>query len=87
MKKYESKILNDFFEIKDKVGYEKTLAKMTIAKKISEGMAKQKLGKKELALAMKKYPSEVTKWISGGHNFTIDTLIELQNILKIKLIY
>lgn len=87
MKKHESKILDDFFKITDRVAYEKVLAKMTIAKKISEGMAKNKIGKKELALKMKQQPSVITKWLSGGHNFTIDTLIELQNELRIKLIY
>lgn len=86
MKTHRSKLIDDFFTITDKVTYEKTLVKMTIAKKISKGMAKQKIGKKDLALKMLQQPSVVTKWLSGGHNFTIDTLVELQNQLKIKLI-
>lgn len=86
MRENKSKILDEFFKITDRVEYAKTLAKMTIAKEISEGMAKRKIGKKELALAMKQQPSVITKWLSGTHNFTIDTLIELQEQLKIRLI-
>ena len=84
---HNSKILDDFINNFDEIGYAKCLVKMTIAKKIAEGMAKQKIGKKKLALKMKQQPSVITKWLSGTQNFTIDTMVELENELKIKLIY
>jgi hypothetical protein len=31
-------------------------------------------------------PSIITKWLSGTHNFTVDTLIELQHALDITLL-
>ena len=64
----------------------KTIAKVVISKKILEGMMKQKIGRKELAIKMKKQPSVITKWLSGTHNFTIETLIDLEQILNIKLL-
>ena len=64
----------------------KTIAKVVISKKILEGMMKQKIGRKELALKMLKQPSVITKWLSGTHNFTIETLNDLEQILNIKLL-
>ena len=32
-------------------------------------------------------PSLVTKWLSGTHNFTVDTLIELEHVLEIDLFH
>lgn len=86
MKTYRSKLLDKFFEVNDKLEYQKVVSKMLIAKRISEGMQKQKIGKRELAINMKISPSVITKWLSGTHNFTIDTLIEIENELKIRLI-
>jgi transcriptional regulator with XRE-family HTH domain len=37
-------------------------------------MAERGLSKLEFAQALGKRPSEVTKWLSGQHNFTIRTL-------------
>lgn len=34
--------------------------------------------KKDLAEKLGKNPSEVTKWLSGSHNFTMDTLAEIE---------
>ena len=87
MKEHKSDILDEFFRVDSKVDYQKTLAKMTIAKKISEGMAKNKIGKKEMATILKQQPSVITKWLSGTHNFTIETLVELQCLLRVKLIF
>ena len=42
--------------------------------RISELMAERGLSKLEFAQALGKRPSEVTKWLSGQHNFTIRTL-------------
>ena len=45
-----------------------------IANKIAKLMAAKGLSKKQFADAIGKRPSEVTKWLSGQHNFTISTL-------------
>src|SRR5690606_5929768 len=36
--------------------------------------------KKDLAEKLGKNPSEVTKWLSGKHNFTTDTLAEIERV-------
>lgn len=47
------------------------------------------LSKKEFADAIGKRPSEVTKWLSGQHNFTLRTLAMLsaffgENLVEVK---
>jgi transcriptional regulator with XRE-family HTH domain len=39
----------------------------------------------EFALKIGKHQSEITKWVSGSHNFTIDTLNEIAFALNIEL--
>ena len=48
-----------------------------IAKEIDALMREKGLTKKQFADALGKKPSEVTKWLSGQHNFTIRTLAML----------
>ena len=45
-----------------------------ISDRIYELMQKRGLSKKQFADAIGKRPCEVTKWLSGQHNFTIATL-------------
>lgn len=42
-------------------------------------MKEQGLSKKQLADAIGKRPSEITRWLSGEHNFTISTLSMLSS--------
>ncbi|MGN0189500.1 MAG: helix-turn-helix domain-containing protein [Candidatus Cryptobacteroides sp.] len=44
------------------------------AEQIAAAMKLRGLGKKQFAELMHRSPSEVTKWLSGGHNFTIALL-------------
>lgn len=65
----------------------KTDAKMEIAAKIAQAMEAKKWKKKDLLNVVgKDNPSIITKWLSGTHNFTIDTLVELERALSISLI-
>ena len=45
-----------------------------ISNRIMELLEERGLSKLELARSLGKRPSEITKWISGQHNFTIRTL-------------
>lgn len=40
----------------------------------------------QLAEALNQLPSVITKWLRGTHNFTSDTLSNIENILGIKLL-
>lgn len=45
-----------------------------ISDRINELMEQRGLTKKQFADALGRRPSEITKWLSGQHNFTIATL-------------
>ncbi|SDZ98031.1 Helix-turn-helix [Arachidicoccus rhizosphaerae] len=41
----------------------------------------------DLAIALDKSPSEVSKWLSGMHNFTLKSLVKMEQALGVCLIY
>lgn len=47
---------------------------MTVSNRIYELMTQKGLSKAEFARAIGKRPCEITKWLSGQHNFTLATL-------------
>ena len=52
---------------------------------IDEALKAKGWNKKQLAEVMHKNPSEVTKWLSGTHNFTLETLYLIELHLGVKL--
>lgn len=50
-----------------------------ISDRIDQLMHEKGLSKKQFADALGRRPSEVTKWLSGQHNFTIATLAMLSS--------
>lgn len=61
--------------------------KMLIAAKIADAMKVRNWNNSQLLAAVNKAnPSVITKWLSGTHNFTVDTLAELEHALGIKLL-
>lgn len=48
-----------------------------IADRICQLMEERGLSKKQFAEAFGRRPSEITKWLSGQHNFTLRTIAKL----------
>ncbi len=59
---------------------------MTLSAKISDELKKLKLTQKELARLLGKKDSEISKWLSGDHNFTIKTISKIEAALNTSLI-
>lgn len=53
----------------------------TTARQIEAAMERKGLTRSQLAEAMGRNRSEVTKWLGGNHNFTNDLLAELSQVL------
>lgn len=64
----------------------KTDKKMILAAKIANAIKAKGLKKSEFAEKLGKQPSEISKWLSGTHNFTIETLMDIEQILSIQLL-
>ena len=56
---------------------EETRLSFAISNRIAALMQEKRLNKKQFAEALGKRPNEITRWLSGEHNFTISTLAML----------
>lgn len=74
-------------ELLDSLSPEESLRiekRMLLAAKLDDAMQAKGWRKKDLMLAMgKKNQSEITRWLSGTHNFTSDLLIDLGRVLNV----
>jgi transcriptional regulator with XRE-family HTH domain len=57
-----------------------------IVDRIHEILRMKNLSQKDLAALLDKKESEVSKWMSGTHNFTLKTLIRIEDILGFPII-
>ena len=53
---------------------------------IETALQKQGITKKELAERTGTSCAAVSRWLSGGHNFTLSTLARIQSVLDVQLI-
>ena len=65
---------------------EKTRNKMLLAAKIADAMRSRGLSQKQMATEMDKTESEISEWLSGDRNFTVDTLTEIEGFFGIRLL-
>lgn len=70
--KYKEMVAQVPAEIKEEVNLS-----FAISNKIDELMRERGLSKKQFADQIGKRPSEITRWLSGQHNFTVATLASL----------
>ncbi|MEA5426861.1 helix-turn-helix domain-containing protein [Arcicella lustrica] len=63
----------------------RTDRKMRIAVMIADAMQAKNLGRKQFADKIGRRPSEITKWLSGTHNFTVETIADIERTLNIKI--
>ena len=52
-----------------------------IADRIHDILKEKGLSQKDLAFRLGKKESEISKWMQGTHNFTIETLVSIENAL------
>ncbi len=76
--------LDDILEEISPVEMKKTEQRMLNAVKIRKAMVDKGWNNTRLLEALNmKSPSIITKWLSGTHNFTQDTLVEISEVLNI----
>lgn len=84
---YESDLISGLLSEITPEEQEKTNKRMLLAARIDKAREKKGWSKKELAAQLGKRPSEISKWLSGTHNFTTDTLFDLERILEARFIH
>lgn len=83
---YTSEILSEIFAEITPRQQKRSDNRMLLAVKIKDGMNAKGWRNTQLAKALKQKPSVITKWLSGTHNFTADTLSDIEDELGIKLL-
>lgn len=79
-------VLKEILDKIDEVELTRIRKRMMLAVKISEAMIKCGYSKEQFAHLMNKDVSIISDWLSGDENFTINTLMDIENILGIKLL-
>lgn len=57
-----------------------------LSKRIDYLLRQNDLDQKELAKRLNKKESEISKWMTGSHNFTLKTLAKIEDVLGEKLL-
>jgi len=83
---YNSKIIDELFDSISPEEEEKIRKRMLLAARIDKAIKAKGWKKKDLAEALKKRRSEITRWLSGTHNFNSDTLFDIEKVLNIDLV-
>jgi ribosome-binding protein aMBF1 (putative translation factor) len=83
---YKSKAIESLLSDIDSKLEKQVECRMKLAAKIDNARKKLGWSKKQLAEKFSKRPSEISKWLSGTHNFTTDTLFDIQLLMGIELI-
>ena len=83
---YTSQAIDDIFKEISPAELKRTEQKMMLAAKIDDAINSKGWKKSEFAKKIGKSPSEISKWLSGTHNFTADTLRDIGEVLGINFI-
>jgi transcriptional regulator with XRE-family HTH domain len=84
---YNSSLIDEIFESISPKEEKRIQSKMLLAAKIEDAMKAKGWNKTELLKATgQKNASVATKWFSGTHNFTHDTLFDIQEALGVNLL-
>lgn len=85
-REYDSPLIQSLLAEITSEEHERTVYQMRMSIRIEDGIIAKGWNKGEFAKKMGKNPSEVSKWLSGSHNFTLDTLTDIQRVLGVQLL-
>ena len=82
-KKKATGVLGRIIANADPVKLAKVQNRMILAAKIADAMKAKNLNQKQFAQLMGRTESEISDWLSGDRNFTIDTLFDIGQALGV----
>ena len=83
-RKIQSPIISGILSNVSEAEMRRTTDRMLLADRIASIMRNRGLSQKDLAKRMNKKESEISEWLSGNRNLTVDTLSDLANALGIR---
>ena len=85
-KSYNSQVIDDLLREIIPEELSRIEKRMLLAIRIDDAIKTKGWKKIDFAKAIGKKPSEISKWLSGIHNFTADTLFDIERVLNIHLL-
>ena len=82
-RKHSSSLLKDLLAEITPAEKDRTQTKMVVAARLEDFIKANRWSQNDFAGKVCKAPSEITKWLSGTHNFTIDTLTDIAGVINI----
>ncbi|MCU0338637.1 MAG: helix-turn-helix domain-containing protein [Spirosomaceae bacterium] len=83
---YSSTLIDEIYQSIPSTTFDLVRKRMDLAVRIDKAIKLKGWTQKQFAEAMGKKPSEVSRWLSGTHNFTTDTLWQIEQRLGIQLL-
>ncbi len=80
-------VLGQMLAEMDSKSLARTRNKMMVAARIADALKVKGITQKQMATLMGKTESEISEWLSGNRNLTIDTLTDIEEFLNIRLLY
>jgi len=85
-KRHKSTIIQQLQQNRSAADFEKTKKRMMLAAKIADAKKAKGWSNGDLARELDQHDSVISKWLSGTHNFTADTLFDIERVLDINLL-
>lgn len=85
-KRQRSAVIAKLQQERSATAFEKTKKQMLLAAKIQDAIKAKGFNNARFAELMDQHPSVISKWVSGTHNFTTDTLFDIEDKLNISLV-
>ena len=82
---YTSLVMQELLDEITPIEMQQTKTKMELAGRLEELIEELGITKTKFSELLGKQPSEITKWVSGTQNFTMDTLTHIAHVLKVDL--
>ncbi len=84
-REYNSPLLRELLEEVTPLEMAQTKVKMQMAANIEDLIRSKGWSKTRFALELNKSQPEISKWLSGAHNFTTDTLTHIAHVLGVDI--
>jgi len=84
-REYNNPLLQELLDEVTPLEMEQTNIKMQLAANIEDLIRSKGWSKTKFASELKKTQPEISKWLSGAHNFTTDTLTHIAYVLGIEV--
>ncbi len=85
-KRQKSPAVQKLQQNRSEAEFNKTKKRMMLAAKIQDAIKAKNITYKEFAGIMDQHVSVISKWVSGTHNFTTETLFDIEDKLGVCLV-